>query len=105
VLGKDGEPVWRASYLGLHARRDFFASWCIDRRADGGLALPLKVVQERLGHSSVTMTADRYGHVFPRGDESRELAVAEAELLGCFPARVGRSSGPIIRRFGMADAG
>jgi putative ABC transport system substrate-binding protein len=31
--------------------------------------LPLKVVQARLGHASIGMTADRYGHLFPRGDD------------------------------------
>jgi integrase len=35
------------------------ASWCINRRVDGGLELPLKVVQARLGHASIQMTADR----------------------------------------------
>jgi integrase len=82
VIGKDGKPVWRARYLGLHALRHFFASWCINRKADGGLELPLKVVQERLGHSSVTMTADRYGHLFPRGDDRAELSVGAQSLLG-----------------------
>jgi integrase len=72
----------RAKYLGLHALRHFFASWCINRKADGGLELPLKVVQERLGHSSVTMTADRYGHLFPRGDDFAELSVGAQSLLG-----------------------
>jgi integrase len=51
----------------MHALRHFYASWCINRKADGGLELPLKVVQERLGHSKITMTADTYGHLFPRG--------------------------------------
>ena len=45
--------------------RHFYASWCINRRVDGGLELPLKVVQARLGHASIQMTADRYGHLFP----------------------------------------
>jgi integrase len=53
--------------------RQFYASWCINRPADGGLGLPPKVVQERLGHSSITMTYDRYGHLFPRGDDAKEL--------------------------------
>src|SRR5262249_36832464 len=35
----------RAKYTGLHALRHFYASWCINRRIDGGLELPLKVVQ------------------------------------------------------------
>ncbi|HEX9320744.1 MAG TPA: site-specific integrase [Xanthobacteraceae bacterium] len=82
VLGKDGEPVWRARYLGLHALRHFFASWCINRRTDGGLELPLKVVQERLGHSTLAMTADRYGHLFPHGDDAAELEVGAQSLLG-----------------------
>src|SRR5262249_8231393 len=30
---------------GLHAFRHFFASWCINRKADGGRELPAKVVQ------------------------------------------------------------
>jgi hypothetical protein len=36
--------------------------------------LPIKVVQGRLGHASIQMTADRYGHLFPRTDDSAELA-------------------------------
>jgi integrase len=68
----------KAKYPGLHALRHFYASWCINRRADGGLELPPKVVQERLGHSSIMMTMDVYGHLFPRGDDSAELAAAEA---------------------------
>jgi integrase len=72
-----GEP----KYTGLHALRHFYASWCINRRADGGLELPLKNVQERLGHATVVLTSDRYGHLFPRGDDSAELAAAERALL------------------------
>src|SRR5262245_28285779 len=44
-----------AKYKGLHALRHFYASWCINRRIDGGLELPLKVVQHRLGHSTIQM--------------------------------------------------
>jgi integrase len=53
-----------AKYTGLHSLRHFYASWCINRTADGGLGLPAKVVQERLGHSSIMMTLDVYGHLF-----------------------------------------
>src|SRR5215472_7201008 len=70
-----------AKYPGLHALRHFYASWCINRRADGGLELPLKVVQTRLGHASIQMTADTYGHLFPRGDDGAELAAAEKAFL------------------------
>jgi integrase len=47
----------------------------------GGLELPLKVVQARLGHASIQMTADTYGHLFPRGDDGSELAAAERAFL------------------------
>jgi hypothetical protein len=45
-----------AKYTGLHSLRHFFACWCHCR--DGGLELPVKVVQERLGRASITMTMD-----------------------------------------------
>jgi integrase len=77
----DGNPVVAAKYSGLHALRHFYASWCINRKVDGGLELPGKVVQERLGHSSIAMTMDIYGHLFPRGDESAALSEAERILL------------------------
>jgi integrase len=78
IVDADG----RAKYPGLHALRHFYASWCINRRADGGLELPIKAVQGRLGHASIQMTADRYSHLFPRGDDSAELAAAERAFLG-----------------------
>ena len=65
----------RAKYSGLHVLRHFYASWCIDRN------LPPKVIQERLGHSSINMTFDRYGHLFPRGDDAAELDAAETALI------------------------
>jgi integrase len=71
-----------AKYKGLHSLRHFYASWCINRRVDGGLELPLKLVQTRLGHASIQMTADTYGHLFPRGDDGAELAAAEKAFLG-----------------------
>lgn len=81
VTGASGVLVKRAKYPGLHALRHFYASWCINRKADGGLELPPKVVQERLGHSTIAMTLDVYGHLFPRHDDSEELAAAERALL------------------------
>jgi integrase len=71
-----------AKYKGLHSLRHFYASWCINRRVDGGLELPIKVVQARLGHASIQMTADTYGHLFPRGDDGSELMEAERARLG-----------------------
>jgi integrase len=72
----------RAKYGGLHTLRHFYASWCINRKADGGLELPLKVVSARLGHASISITADRYGHLFPSTDDGSELAAAERALIG-----------------------
>jgi len=71
-----------SQYPGVHAPRHFYASWCINRKADGGLEQPAKVVQHRLGHSSITVTLDTYGHLFPRGEDGAELAAAERALLG-----------------------
>jgi integrase len=77
IVTKDGRP----KYPGLHSLRHFYASWCINREKDGGLELPLKMVQERLGHSTLAMTADTYGHLFPNGDDGTELAKAERFFL------------------------
>lgn len=77
----DGKPVMVAKYRGLHSLRHFYASWLINRREDGGLGLPPKSVQERLGHSSIALTMDTYSHLFPRSDDASELALAEAALL------------------------
>jgi integrase len=77
VVNKAGKPKYA-----MHAFRHFFASWCINRKVDGGRELPAKVVQHLLGHSSIVMTLDRYGHLFPRGDDRAELAEASRALLG-----------------------
>jgi integrase len=66
---------------GLHSFRHFFASWCINPKADGGRELPPKSVQALLGHSSITMTLDVYGHLFPRNDDPAELAQSIRSLL------------------------
>ena len=60
----------------MHCLRHFYAKWCINRQKDGGLGLPPKNVQERLGHSTIAMTLDVYGHLF-RADEAEELDAAE----------------------------
>ena len=82
ILDATGMPKVLPKYTGLHALRHFFASWCINSRDDNGLGLPPKVAQERLGHASIAMTLDVYGHLFPRGDDLAELDAAERLLLG-----------------------
>jgi integrase len=79
---EQGKPIVEPKYKGLHAFRHFFASWSINRKIDGGLELPPKVVQERMGHASIQMTLDTYGHLFPRGDDTSELAKAEKAFFG-----------------------
>lgn len=76
VVGADGG----AKYTGLHALRHFYASWCINRPEDGGVGLPPKMVQERLGHSNLAMTMNVYSHLFPSDDSTGELAAAERNL-------------------------
>jgi integrase len=76
IVTKDG----KAKYTGFHCLRHFYASWCINRRVDGGLGLPLKLVQARLGHATLSMTADTYGHLFPSEDAHDELAAAERAM-------------------------
>jgi integrase len=71
---RDGTPLMRGKY-GLHSLRHFFCSWLIDR----GKAP--KDIQVQMGHSSLVMTLDRYGHLFPRQDDADEMARAEAALL------------------------
>jgi len=81
VPSKDGTPVTEAKYSGLHALRHFYASWCINRVKDGGLELLPKDVQYRLGHSTIGMTMDTYGHLFPKADARAEMEAAELRLL------------------------
>jgi integrase len=86
VIGNDGNPMMQevitGKYSGLHCLRHFYASWCAARPQDGGLGLPLKTVQVRMGHSTLAMTADTYGHLFPSTDDAEVLAAGERALMG-----------------------
>jgi integrase len=83
-------PVMKAAHVlkndkpkyALHAFRHFFASWCINPQDRGGRELPAKVVQTLLGHSSIMMTLDVYGHLFRDGSDRAELAASEKALFG-----------------------
>jgi integrase len=65
----------KAKY-GFHCLRHFYASWLIDQ------GFPIKRLQAMLGHSTMSMTIDVYGHLLPdpEGDLER-LAAAEQALL------------------------
>jgi integrase len=59
------------------------AFWVLARQADARTDdnCPHRGRAERLGHASIQMTADVYGHLFPRSDDGAELAAAEQALL------------------------
>jgi integrase len=62
---------------GLHALRHFFASWAIEQ------GFSPKRLQALLGHSSIQMTFDRYGHLFPSlEDDHAKFAAGELALVG-----------------------
>jgi integrase len=62
---------------GLHALRHFFASWAIEREFSP------KRVQALMGHSSIQMTFDLYGHLFPSlEDDHAKFAAGETALVG-----------------------
>ena len=71
IVRDDGKPKY-----GLHALRHFYASWLIDQDFSP------KRVQTVLGHASITMTFDTYGHLFPSPDDRKKLAAGELALVG-----------------------
>jgi integrase len=74
-LDEKGNPVMDPRY-GFHALRHAAASAWIKQRVD------LKRLTTWLGHSSVAITLDLYGHLIVDIDEDRRLAAeAQAELL------------------------
>jgi integrase len=82
VAARVVKPNGKAKYPGIHRLRHFYASWCINPKERGGLGLTPKEAQERLGHANITLTYDRYGHLFPTGNDAAALATAEDALLG-----------------------
>jgi len=80
-LDEDANLITVPRYTGMHCLRHFFASWCINRKEDGGLGLTPKMVQERMGHSTIALTMDRYSHLFPTNDDGEELAAAERAFM------------------------
>ncbi|MER9921624.1 site-specific integrase [Mesorhizobium sp. M0048] len=84
VLDKDGKQqfITVAKYEGLHALRHFFASWSINSKSRDGRGMNPKEVQDVLGHSTLALTMDTYGHLFPATDDAAAMAAAEAALLG-----------------------
>jgi integrase len=73
IIDTVGKPKY-----GLHALRHFFASWAIEQ------GFSPKRVQALLGHSSIQMTFDVYGHLFPSlEDDHAKFAAGELAIVGC----------------------
>ncbi|QMV02598.1 tyrosine-type recombinase/integrase [Devosia sp. D6-9] len=81
-VDEKGEPILVAKYSGLHAARHWFASWCANRKEEGGLELSPKQLQTRMGHSSIQVTYDTYASLFPIVDEAAAMEAAQSALLG-----------------------
>ena len=72
IVDSEGKPKY-----GLHALRHFFASWAIEQ------GFSAKRVQALLGHSSIQMTFDVYGHLFPSlEDDHAKFAAGELAVVG-----------------------
>jgi integrase len=77
-----GSPKYR-----LHALRHFFASWGIEQ------GFSPKRLQNLMGHGSIKMTYDTYGHLFPTPeDDHARFAAGELALIGHDGARVRKVS-------------
>jgi integrase len=74
------DDAGRPKYLGLHKLRHFAASLMLHSRDHGGQGLRLQEAQERLGHKTLAMTADVYGHLLPAEDDDGKLAASERHL-------------------------
>jgi integrase len=67
---------------GLHSLRHFFASWAIEQ------GFTPKRLQALLGHSSIQMTFDTYGHLFPSlEDDHFKFAAGELQIRAAAGAR------------------
>jgi integrase len=73
MRGEDGKPLVEPKY-NFHALRHFRASMLIADEANP------KEVQSELGHSTITLTYDLYGHLF-RDDAAEKVRRDRAERL------------------------
>ena len=79
--GRRGRPLCHNTIMAAiggraHPYRHFYASWLIKH------GFGPKKVQYLMGHSSIQMTFDVYGHLFKDDDDYERLAAAETALLG-----------------------
>jgi integrase len=76
VVDKEGAP----KYSGLHCLRHLAASLMLHRKEHGGQGLTLPETQAILGHATLAMTADTYGHMLPAKSDGAALAASERHL-------------------------
>jgi integrase len=76
--------------LRIHDMRHTHAAHLI---SDG---VPLTGIQRRLGHSSITVTSDMYGHLLPVVDENIITAVSKSLSMVDFTGKAGESVGESV---------
>ncbi len=80
-------PVGIPKSEGFHLLRHFYASVLIERGES------VKVIQDRLGHTSAQMTLDIYGHMWPENDDTTRAAVDD--VLGGLRVHLGSIAGGV----------
>ncbi|HZU72449.1 MAG TPA: tyrosine-type recombinase/integrase [Acidimicrobiales bacterium] len=106
-VNEAGHPLISSSFWNNHFRRALRRAGVSCRFHDlrhSSVALAIaegahpKAIQTRMGHSSINVTLDRYGHLFPELDESiatafgeRLAAVQASGLAAGVPAAAGRA--------------
>jgi integrase len=91
TVRRRARAAWKAANLepiGLHECRHTFASLMI------AAGVNVKALSTYMGHASVTITLDRYGHLFPGH---------EAEAVRSFDAYLARAAGPVREKVREAD--
>lgn len=79
VRTRNFRRIWKAACrragfdgLRVHDLRHTHASWLISK------GVPLTSVQRRMGHTSIIITSDLYGHLTPEADAKVAAAISEA---------------------------
>jgi integrase len=92
TVRRRARAAWKAAKLepiGLHECRHTFASLMI------AAGVNVKALSTYMGHASVTITLDRYGHLFPGH---------EAEVVRSLDAYLARAAEPVREKVREADA-
>ena len=77
----DGKPLVEPKYS-MHCLRHFLHRGASIESRMAASSFPPKSFKNVSATQSIVITMDRYSHLFPRNEDSNELAVAEKALLG-----------------------